>query len=171
MSEAPPEPVDDPYAHEAAPALADADLPAQRADLLESLGRSEMPSDTGVLYGGETNQDHILGKLSPEDIRHRRYKLKNNEELVLASFPPRNSFWVGERREKAGLGDRKQPLTPERLHEIRENSDAAFSRVTRSEGGWQQRLLHEQTQELRRVDKNEDSGGGGLLSKLIGGGR
>lgn len=137
------------------------------ANLVQVLNQSDLPESTRRILEAELNPDHVLGNLREEELRYRRFSLWNNKEMVIASFPPKESIWQGEARKQAGLGDGKEALSQEQLHWIRDAFDAAFARTTRSRNGWQQTVLAEQTQERRIVEEgNEEEGN--FLSRLVG---
>jgi hypothetical protein len=140
------------------------------ANLVQVLNESELPDDIRRLIEPELNQDHILGNLNREELRYRRFSLWNNKEIVLASFPPRESIWQGDVRKKAScLGDGRASLSQEQIHWIRDAFDAAYARCSRSLHGWQQDELSDQTQEKRIVEESS-ADNSGMLSRLIGGG-
>lgn len=140
------------------------------ANLVSVLNQYDLPADVERLVEAELNPDHILGNLNEAEVRYRRFSLWNSREMVVASFPPSESIWRGDlRKDVEGLGDGKEPLTQEQIKSIRDAYEAAFARVSRSRGGWQQKILAEQTQERRVVEEKNDDGGG-FFSNLFGGG-
>jgi hypothetical protein len=144
------------------------DSGTEGGQLIRALNNSQVPEDIKKLLKSELNQDHILANLDEAELTWRRFGLLNNMEMVMASHPPKESIWQGDRRKEAGLGDGRSSLTPEQVHWIRDSFDAAYERATRSRDGWQQKLLSEQTQERRVVEEHEVDEGGSWLSKLVG---
>ena len=149
----------------------------EQSSLLRVLSESEIPDGlTG--WVSETNQDHILGKMTEAEIWERKFNLKNNEEFVASMFPPEESIIQGDFREEhfEFLPGAKEPLTWDTMHQLSDSLDAAYARSTRSRDGWQQEMLTKQIQENIRRDPQRDGSGastssGGLLSKWLGGGR
>lgn len=149
------------------------------ATLMRVLSESGIPDDLTALLS-ETNQDHILGNMTEAEIWERKHNLLINQEYVESMFPPEESVLQGEFREKYfDLPGGKTSLNPKDLHAISDSMDAAYARSTRSRKGWQQEQLAKQIQEtIRRDGDGRDvpagaggSGGGGLLSRFLGGGR
>lgn len=137
------------------------------AQLVKTLAAHDLPKDVVRLVESELNQDHILANLDNNDIHRRMFDLRNQLELILASFPSEESALQGEIRKEFGFRDAKKALTPEQLHDLRQAFYAAYDRTTRSRNGWQQHLLAEQTQEVRHVeDPNKNSGG--IISRILG---
>ena len=136
-------------------------------DLLGTLVASGAPPDAAKLLAAELNQDHVLSKLDESELWYRRYAIKNNLEIILASAPPEESIWQGERRDAAGLEGHPEPISPTLIHQLRDTADAAYERNARSRDGWQQTLLAEQQSE-RRIVEERDTKKQGLISKLIG---
>ena len=136
-------------------------------------------TDTGVdelarkPFEGETNPDHAFGNLKEEEVRERKFTLKNELEYLRAVHPPAESALQGELREKFGLEGAKYPLEPEREHSFFEAGDASFSRASLSRSGFIVKQLLESVQELRRVEAGGDNGDDepGALRRLLGGGK
>jgi len=138
--------------------------------LVQTLAHSGTPKDVEALLGSETNQDHILGNLESEEVWERKWDIENNEEFVLAMFPPEESVLQGEVRKLFDLPAPYSPVAPTTLHNIEDTKWGAFARTTRSRGGWQQKILTEQVQEIRSVDGQQEDEEG-LIDRFLGGGR
>lgn len=150
------------------------DLNAQQGGMTpfaDRLLETGTPEHVDEMVSGETNEDHVLGNLKDEELWERRFNIMNNEEFLLAMFPPQESVLQGELREEFGLDGPKHAAPPTVEHELSDTADAAYARSTRSRGGWQQEMLAKSITEMHRVDgEMDDDDDGGLLGGILGGG-
>ncbi len=144
--------------------------PNDGSGLAQLLLQSETPEHLERMLEGETNADHVLGNLSDEDLWERRFNIMNNEELLLAMHPPKESVLQGEVREEFGLDGPKYPASVETVHDLSDSRDAAYARSTRARDGWFIEQLIKSIQEIRRSDESPESDSGGLMSRILGGG-
>lgn len=134
-----------------------------------------VPEDVGGMVEGEMNEDHVLGNLEDGELWERRFNIMNNEEFLLAMYPPEESVLQGDVRERFGLPGPKHALDPTAEHELSDSRDAAYARATRSRDGFQQEMMVKSITEMHRVDgelddgSNGRGGGGGILGGLLGG--
>lgn len=141
--------------------------------LADRLLETGVPEDVGGMVEGETNEDHVLGNLEDEELWERRFNIMNNEEYLLAMYPPEESVLQGDLRERFEIPGPTHAIDPTAEHELSDSKDAAYARATRSRGGFQQEMMVKSITEMHRVDgelegSNDDSGG--LLGGLFGGG-
>lgn len=148
-----------------------AHVDGEAKNLAELLLQSNSPKDVQQIFGGEINQDHVLGNLNEDEIWERRHNIHNQREFAEAMFPPEESVLQGEVRERFGLDGPKHPLTPQNEHFLSDTADAALARSTRARDGFERKMMNKSISEVHRVDEsNRGDESSGILGGLIGGG-
>jgi hypothetical protein len=145
--------------------------PEPSPDYIRELNRSEVPdwiqsSDREA----EFSQDMILGNLKEEEVHEQKFLMRVRRIIQEASHPPEESVLQGGLRE-AVMDDDKTALDGGDINALLGSEASQFARISRSRGGWQQKIVSEQQQVVRREDDRERNSGGGVISKLLGGGK
>lgn len=138
-------------------------------DLVEAKGYEELPEPVQDLL--ET--DMVLSKIDSDDRRYLRLLAENVVHFTEEMYPPEKSLIQGE--VGAALSEDpeydKRALTPQEKAEIEAALLTYFTRISRSQQGWQQDKLNEgiQTQRLEDERESGSSSGssGGILSKIF----
>ncbi len=137
------------------------------SDLIETLIDSDLPEELAKEIGNEISRDWALANLKEDELRERKFDLRNTLEKIFSSYPPPESFLKGEIRQEFGFDDTKEPLTPHQRRQIIDAVNSFYARATRSRGGWQQEVLAEQRSEQRVVEGRQEENQG-WIRKMIG---
>jgi len=106
------------------------------------------------------SEDFVLGKVRRSDREYARLLAENVALFAVEDYPPQRSSVTGMAG-AALLGqpdNMKEPLPAGKKNELESILLASFFRTSRSEGGWQQDKLADQTQVKRLEDETQEDG-------------
>lgn len=134
-------------------------------DVVESDFGESLPDPVAHLLG----KDFALSKINTDDREYLRLLAENVMHYSEELYPPKESLIQGD----VGAALLEDPsydmhaLDDRRKAEIESLILSYFTRISRSQSGWQQDKLNEGIQTKRVEDDREEEGGNGVLGGLF----
>lgn len=115
------------------------------------------------------SEDFVLGNVRTTDREYARLLAENIALFVAEEYPPEESSMQGRRRGALlrDPSDTRAALTQKKKNELESILLATFFRTSRSEGGWQQDKIADQTQVKRLEDETREESES-LMDKVFG---